>query len=35
MKKLNNYVSPEIIIVELESEDVITTSYGDTEVGEW
>ena len=30
MIKLNNYEAPEIIILELSAEDVITTSIGDT-----
>ena len=32
MKKLNNYESPEITIVELGQEDMIATSIGDTNI---
>lgn len=32
MKKLNNYEAPEIIIMELEEKDLITTSIGDSGV---
>lgn len=35
MKELNSYIPPEITIVALAVEDVITTSFGDTEVDEW
>lgn len=32
MKQLNNYETPEIVILELSKEDLITTSIGDTGV---
>ena len=32
MEKLNNYIAPEIVLIELEQNDVISTSIGDTEV---
>ena len=32
MKKLNNYTAPEIVLIELEQDDVIATSIGDTDV---
>ena len=35
MEKLNKYESPEIVILELENEDLITTSIGDTPVVDW
>lgn len=34
MKQLNNYETPEIIIVELDKEDLITTSIGDSGIVE-
>ena len=34
MKQFNNYESPEIIILELEEKDLITTSIGDSGVVE-
>ena len=35
MKKLNNYEAPEIVILELSKEDLITTSIGDSGVVEF
>lgn len=35
MEQLNRYESPEIVILELDKEDLITTSIGDTPVLDW
>ena len=35
MEQLNRYESPEIVSLELDKEDLITTSVGDTPVLDW
>lgn len=35
MKNTNKYESPEIKVIALESEDIITTSPGDSPVVDW
>ena len=35
MKKINSYEAPEIEVVTVSTEDVITTSPGDTPYADW